>query len=63
MLAQVAAGRFDCYYEEDIYLWDVAAGLALVEAAGGRVKWRPGSSPLKFVVEASNGRVGVEAGS
>lgn len=60
MLAQVAAGRFDCYYEEDIYLWDVAAGLALVEAAGGRVKWRAGSSPLKFVVEASNGRVGME---
>ena len=35
-LAQVASGSFDVYCEEDIYIWDVAAGLALVEAAGGK---------------------------
>ena len=35
-LAWVAAGRMDAYCEEDISLWDVAAGLALVAAAGGR---------------------------
>jgi myo-inositol-1(or 4)-monophosphatase len=34
-LAYVASGRADAYYEEDIMLWDVAAGVALVNAAGG----------------------------
>jgi myo-inositol-1(or 4)-monophosphatase len=36
-LAYVASGRTDAYYEEDIMLWDVAAGVALVKAAGGCV--------------------------
>jgi len=34
-LAYVASGRFDAYAENNIMFWDVAAGLALVEAAGG----------------------------
>ena len=55
MLAQVAAGRFDVYEEEDIFLWDVAAGLALVQAAGGDFRMRPGSGPHKYHVRASNG--------
>jgi len=37
-LAYVAAGLADAYAEDDIMLWDVAAGLALVEAAGGHVR-------------------------
>ena len=37
-MAYVAAGRFDAYVEEGIRLWDVAAGLALVKAAGGIVR-------------------------
>lgn len=37
-LAWVAAGRFDSYFEPGIRWWDVAAGLALVTAAGGSVK-------------------------
>ncbi|HBV98544.1 MAG: hypothetical protein JL50_20910 [Peptococcaceae bacterium BICA1-7] len=36
-LAYLASGCVDAYIEEDIMLWDVAAGIALVEAAGGRV--------------------------
>ena len=34
-LAYVASGRGDVYIEESIRLWDIAAGLALIEAAGG----------------------------
>ena len=34
-LAYVAAGRGDAYFERDIKLWDVAAGIVLVQAAGG----------------------------
>ena len=38
MMAYVACGRADVYQEERIALWDVAAGIALVEAAGGVVR-------------------------
>lgn len=52
-LAYVASGRADAYYEESIKLWDIAAGLALVEAAGGHVRVEPGTgSPLAFNVWA-----------
>ena len=37
-LAYVACGRFDIYHEKNIKIWDVAAGLALVKAAGGTIK-------------------------
>jgi len=35
-LCYVAAGRLDAYWEEDVRAWDMAAGLVLVEEAGGR---------------------------
>ena len=38
-LAYVACGRFDRYHEKNIKIWDVAAGLALVKAAGGIVEF------------------------
>ena len=31
----VACGRFDAYFEDEIMIWDVAAAVALVSAAGG----------------------------
>ncbi len=45
MVAYVACGRADAYLEESIMLWDVAAGLALVQAAGGYIDVQP--SPRK----------------
>ncbi|MGH2717833.1 MAG: inositol monophosphatase family protein [Actinomycetota bacterium] len=36
-LAWVACGRLDALYESDIKRWDISAGAALVEAAGGAV--------------------------
>ena len=35
--AYVAAGKAEAYKENGIFLWDIAAGAAIVEAAGGRV--------------------------
>lgn len=35
-LAYVAAGRFDGYWEHDLKLWDIAAGVVLVREAGGQ---------------------------
>ncbi|MGH2404750.1 MAG: inositol monophosphatase family protein [bacterium] len=36
-LAYVAAGRLDAFWEPGLNPWDVAAGILLVEEAGGRV--------------------------
>lgn len=36
-LAYVAAGRLEGYWERNLGPWDIAAGLLLVEEAGGRV--------------------------
>lgn len=35
MTTYVACGKVDAYMEEDIMLWDVAAGAAIIKAAGG----------------------------
>ena len=34
-MAYVAAGRYDGYFQHDLNLWDIAAGILLVEEAGG----------------------------
>ncbi len=34
-LAYVAAGRFDGFFQHDLNLWDIAAGIVLVKEAGG----------------------------
>ena len=54
-LAYVAAGRADAYRESGAMLWDVAAGCALVEAAGGFIKLSGVEGPLE--VAACNGIV------
>ncbi|NLI93238.1 MAG: inositol monophosphatase [Peptococcaceae bacterium] len=36
-LANVASGVFDAYWELNLSIWDVAAGILLVEEAGGKV--------------------------
>jgi myo-inositol-1(or 4)-monophosphatase len=36
-LAYVAAGRLDIYFHRNIYPWDIAAGIRLVEEAGGLI--------------------------
>lgn len=36
-LACVAAGRFDGYWERGIHAWDIAAGVLLVDEAGGQI--------------------------
>jgi myo-inositol-1(or 4)-monophosphatase len=42
-LADVAAGRFDAFWELSLAPWDVAAGVVLVREAGGRVTRLDGS--------------------
>ncbi len=56
-LLQVAKGAADAYAEQEIMIWDVAAGLALVEGAGGKVNVVPGTHEHALDVFASNGRL------
>lgn len=56
-LAQVGCGVFDAYCEEDIWLWDVAAGLAMVKAAGGTYAISEPRPSWKLDVFAHNGRL------
>lgn len=53
-LAYVACGRVDAYYEKDIRIWDVAAGIAIVEAAGGKTVCRPTDSKDTVILYVSN---------
>jgi myo-inositol-1(or 4)-monophosphatase len=58
-LAYVAAGRFDGFWEEGLKPWDVAAGVLMIEEAGGRVSDYKGQ-PLNIFtppIVASNGLI------
>ena len=57
-IAYVAAGRLDAYIESQISLWDIAAGVLMVEMAGGIVDLRPHATIAdKYSVFASGGRI------
>jgi len=45
-LADVAAGRFDAFWELTLAPWDVAAGVVLVREAGGVVTTLDGSEDI-----------------
>lgn len=53
-LAYVACGRVDCYIENNINIWDVAAGLTLIKSAGGLVEYTQPNNDMKLQVKASN---------
>lgn len=58
-LAYVACGRFDGFWEEGLNPWDVAAGVLLIEEAGGVVSGYDGSrlSIYRPPIAASNGMI------
>lgn len=51
-LAYIAAGKFDCFYEEILRPWDYAAGAVIIEEAGGKITDLEGNA-LSF--ESSRG--------
>ncbi len=58
-LCFVADGTYDAYWERRLHPWDLAAGSALVLAAGGRITALDGSAPRyrQGHIVASNGKV------
>ena len=53
-LSFVASGKTDAYIEENIMIWDVAAGIAIVKAAGGQVNFTNGRLNNSLIVRATN---------
>ncbi len=56
-LAYVARGYADAYFEKDIKIWDVAAGLALVKSSGGTYELSIVDSEGRCTVTATNGKI------
>ena len=58
-LAYVACGRYDAFYELNLKPWDTAAGLLLVQEAGGKVSTFSGKpyTPGNRQILATNGYV------
>lgn len=59
-LAWVAAGRLDGFWELDVHPWDVAAGVLLVQEAGGKVTTLAGEPFIDLYaseIVASNGHI------
>ncbi len=54
-IAYVACGKADLYREKNVMFWDVAAGCALVLAAGGVIEISPGPLDEPKTVTAHNG--------
>lgn len=60
-MAYIATGRLDAYVESRISLWDIAAGMLLLESAGGKTDLSP--VPEKqdvWSIIASNGKIPIE---
>ncbi len=58
-LCYVACGRVDAFYERNLAPWDTAAGILLVEEAGGKVTTFRGESYSIYdrEIAATNGRI------
>lgn len=54
--AYVASGRCDVYQEKGVYLWDFAAGICLVEEAGGKATYKK-IDDSRYSVNFTNGRL------
>ena len=53
-MAYVASGRFDGYFQENLNLWDIAAGIILIKEAGGIINDIDLNSNKNIKVIASN---------
>ena len=55
-LAYVACGRFDGYFQNNLNLWDLAAGIILVKESGGIVNQTNPKKDL-FNIKAANNEI------
>jgi len=53
----VASGKADAYSENRIFLWDIAAGAAIVKAAGGKVSIQNLTSDFRVDAKLTNNNI------
>ena len=53
-IAYVASGRYDGYFENDLNLWDIAAGIIILKEAGGMINEIDLSKNKKIKIRASS---------
>ena len=55
-MAYVAAGRYDGYFQSDLNIWDIAAGIILVKEAGGVINKidLSGNKKIKIIASSSD---------
>ena len=56
-MAYVAAGRYDGYFQNDLNLWDIAAGIIILKEAGGIINEIDLSKNNKIQIRASSGNI------
>ena len=58
-MAYVAAGRYDGYFQHNLNLWDIAAGIIILKEAGGFVEFfqEDINVPLKKNILATNSNI------
>ena len=56
-MAYVASGRYDGYFQKNLNLWDIAAGIILVKEAGGVVNEIDLSINKNIKIIASSGNI------
>ncbi|WP_395716433.1 inositol monophosphatase family protein [Prosthecobacter sp.] len=60
-MAYIACGRLDAYVEEQISLWDIAAGQLMIEEGGGQTMLRPSTTkPGTMFICAWNGKLPIQ---
>ena len=59
-MAYVAAGRYDGYFQNNLNLWDIAAGIILVKEAGGTINEIDLSKNDKIKIRASSSVISVK---
>ncbi|MFL5731361.1 MAG: inositol monophosphatase family protein [Cytophagaceae bacterium] len=50
-LCYVACGRFEAYFEFNLHIWDIAAGILIVQEAGGKVSDYKGGNNYLYGTE------------
>ena len=53
-MAYVASGRYDGYFQNDLNLWDIAAGIIILKEAGGIINEIDLSKNNKIKIRASS---------
>ena len=56
-LAYVGAGRLDGFFYNKINIWDIAAGILIIEEAGGKVNYFSESGDETINIRASNSNI------